>query len=219
MHIKTLLIFFFFAGQNYVSLAQTNFDFLPEGAYRNIFEFRSLHPFYTNEIVFSRNKYDTTDQAYYIKTYNKAEGLNKKTAKEQIFAIYQNDDLYLNCYRFSMGAGFAKVLSCGRYSYFNGCGYYFQYDVEEHIGIAVFGGLGGYPVNHTAWSIGQTTDYIFDLNSGNLHALDSTYVRWILEPHFDLLNEFEQEKDKESFEVLLQYVELLNERSVIEISE
>ena len=87
------------------------------------------------------------------------------------------------------------------------------------LGIGVLGGVWVYPVNHTAWSIGQTTDYIFDLNSGNLHPLDSAYVSWILEPHFDLLYEFYQEKDKDSFEVLLKYVDMINERSVIELSE
>jgi hypothetical protein len=219
MKMKTWLILLFLNGQLVVSMAQTDLSFLPPGAYRSIYDFRNVHPFYTQEIIFSRNKYDTTDLAYYIKTYNKAEGLNKKTAKEEIFAIYQNDDLYLNCYRFSMGAGFAKVLNNGRYSYFNGCGYYNEKGTGAAMGIAVMGGIAGVSIGVGVGRFVKCKDFILDFDSGNFHPFDSIYVRWILEPHFDLLDQFKHENDKESFDVLLKYIDLVNERSEIEISK
>jgi hypothetical protein len=118
-----------------------------------------------------------------------------------------------------MGAGFAKVLNSGRYSYFNGCGYYNEKGTGPAMGIAIMGGVAGVAIVSGTSRFVKTKDFIFDINSGNLHPLDSAYINRMLEQHNDLLNEFQEENDKESLEVLLKYVELLNERSAIELSE
>jgi hypothetical protein len=216
MKERISFILFFIIVQLMATNAQSDFRFLPQGAYRSVYNFRNLDPFYTNEIIFSSNAYDTTDHAYYIKTYNKEAGLTKKSARDEIFAIYQNSSLYLNCYRFSMGAGFTKVLSNGRFCYFNGCGYYNEKSAGPVMGVAVIGGAVGVSVGAGIGHFVNIKDYIVDLNTGNFHPLDSNYVSWILESEVDLSKQFKVESDKTSIDLLLHYVDLINERSKID---
>jgi hypothetical protein len=43
---------FILYGQLVVSMAQTDFSFLPQGAYRSIYDFRNLHPsYFSNKLI------------------------------------------------------------------------------------------------------------------------------------------------------------------------
>lgn len=201
------------------SFAQAELDFIQTGAYLNLYDFKHNEPAYNCNFTFVKNPNDICDYIFYINSYDFSSKISKKTLFKNIFIIKSDSSVYLNCYRFGMGNGYMRMVSFGRYCYLLGKGLITARDKQVMNKAAIAGGLMGAATAVVFLDIARNKPhhYIYDLNTGNLHTLDSSYVHFILERHSDLYGHFLNETVGDSVEVLLKYIMMVNDRSIIDM--
>jgi len=183
---------------------------IKEGAYRNIVDFHKNEPFIEN-IRFMINP--TKNEGIY-KVRSDSRKINSEVLSFNSWVIYQDSTLFVNLQRLGMGNGFAKILELGRYSLFIGRLAATADQKQRLYKNSFYFGLVGLAAS--SYIIGNelsdNTIYLLDLKNGMPENLDMKQMQLILRDHEDLYNQYMMENEKESPEIMVEYLRQLNER-------
>jgi hypothetical protein len=209
--------------------AYGQFDSLKYGAYLNSTEFNLNKPRYESEFIVTKKSqlgyYGYADSSLYpaaklkirpdlylVTSTNPA--IKNRTINKLIWGIYDNETFYLNARKIGMANGYIKIEELNRYSYFIGKPI-LSLRQEQMVNQAAFNyGMFGVLLSSLAIHSKNKNNihYILNLKTGMIHLLTGKYVVWLLQPYNDLLEMYKSEKNNESLEVLLKYIELINSR-------
>ncbi len=217
MNVKLFLVLLFTLGLLSNSKTQSAFDEIPSGAFFSLYNFINKNPTYQCDFTFTPLSYDPTNTIFNIESRCKNIRIKPKTLNKEILLVFDGNNLYFNGFRFGMGKGYLKAQITGRYCYIKGRGILTQGDKNLIANSGFYFGLIG-----TMASAGyyesrnrKLHDYIIDLNTGNLHTLDSLYIDRVLKTEPDLLHQFHHESGEITIELLLKYIIDINNRSQI----
>lgn len=196
--ILSLIILF----SSIISFGQTSS--FPDGVYLNLNQFRNRTPAYnTNLMVIKRSSGDifmVGGNDYKIKSTT--DSINKKYITQKIFAYVKNDSIFLNCVPYALQTWFALCNETkGNYITFKAC-----MSLAAAQKIAMYGGGIGSGVaakKRILYGLNLTTNEILELSGQNM---------WIfLKDKPVLLSNFKMEPDQDSEQVLMKYIDLLNQ--------
>lgn len=186
----------------------------PKGAYLSFDEIINKSPSeqYDLEII-ARTNGDIKmvgGNDYKIESADKT--IKKKVLKKDIWAYSNGDTLYINCFHYKVQPWYAKVISDGDFLVIRAGLSQNSEEQKEQMAMGYsFGAIGGafagakMAMLRFLYVIDKSTNEIFSVTSELLS-------KQLLADDDKLLQQFEEEADKESEQVLLKYVKLLNEK-------
>lgn len=176
----------------------------PDGVYLTLKQFINRTPAYnTNLTVVKRTSGDifmVGGNDYKIKST--IDSINKKYITQKIIAYVKNDSVYLNCAPYALQRGFALCNATkGNYITFKAC-----MSLAAAQNIAIYGGGIGSGLaakKRILYCLDITTNEVFELKGQNM---------WIFfKNRPDLLSNFKKESDQDSEQVLMKYIDVLNQ--------
>ncbi len=203
MKINFFLIFTIFLGFN-VS-AQTAFTF-PDGVYMTHEQLRNRTPAFNTELnIIERSTGDVfLSGGNPYKFESKSDSLDKEFIKKEMYAYVKNDSLFINCKHHKLQSWYTLALTSGNFIVF-----YSAVSTGRMIRnstlVSAGGAIGG------ALSNGYYDYHVLSLRTGNAKELNKEYIKGRLKEYPDLLAEYELEKKQNRIEVLLKYIDKLNE--------
>ena len=121
-----------------------------------------------------------------------------------MYAYVKNDSLFINCKHHKLQSWYTLALTRGNFIVF-----YSAVSTGRMIRnstlISAGGAVGG------AISSGNYDYYVLSLRTGNAKELNKEYIKGRLKEYPALLAEYELEKKQNRIEVLLKYIDKLNE--------
>lgn len=183
----------------------------PKGAYMSFEEIVSRSPSVQIDLgVLKRTKGDIKmvgGNDYKLTSEDKA--VKSKFLKKEIWAYSLGDTLYLNCFRYEVQPWYAAVISDGDYLVFRGGLSQNSEEQERQMQMGYsFGAIGGALAGAKLALLRFL--YAVDKNTHQIITVTPESLRGLLQKNNELLNRFEEEPNKESEEVLLKYLQLLN---------
>ena len=181
-------------------------------AYRNSLDFNNNIPLFTADFFFTKKNNNKVPDLYKVKSVlNK---INKRTIKNTVWGLYSDSTFYLNIGRLGMVNGYVKIPKLKNYSYFRGSPVKSINQEARIINASVNFGLIGGAVSGSIVEKENRNNihYILNTKTGMINCLNRNYLIRVLQPYDDLLFYFQIEKDKDSLEVLLHYIDLLNKK-------
>ena len=140
--------------------------------------------------------------------------IGNKIMKNQVWAIYKNGVFYINAFRLGMDKkGFIKIDKLGKYSYFKGLPILSLAERDKVKKSGVNYGLIGAAVSsaQVAEQNKGKVHYILNLKTGITNLLTRDHLLRLLKPHPSLLKAYEAEEKNRTLEVVLKYLDLINE--------
>ena len=209
MKIKLLLCLSFLLCLSVFS--QTR-DICPDGVYMTLEQIKNLTPqFHANLEVIRRTQSDIAFNGgndYELKSNN--DSLNKSFIKKKMFAYVKNDSIFLNCMNYQLSTWYALILTRGNYMVFKGAMSNSRSSQEVSPYGVMFGAIGGGIAGANAAK--KRFLYVLSLRTGNVRELTKEYlIQRLKENQESLLEQYNAEKEPKSEEVLLRYINLLNE--------
>jgi hypothetical protein len=206
-----------------LSLAQM--DNVPHklGAYRNAADYNKNKPCIEGIFDMEKFKHPKDFEYYYIekiKLIDTNQVITLFMINYGIWVIIDSNDFYFNCDRIRIGKGFVRATEKGCYCYVKGKPVTNTKLDESEVQAGLVGGVFGGAIGGAvagAFIQRETKNmihYIVDLQTGNIHDLNKNYICFILKPHADLYDQYMNEPDNESMEVLTKYIKLLNKRMI-----
>ena len=203
--VKTVSACFFsilFGVQSFGQLNQ-----FPNGVYLTLDQLKKHTPAYNTTLVMQRRsaheiRYNGGNE---YRLLSKKDSLSQHYIKKKMFAYVKNDSVFLNCNEMELGPWYTLAITKGNFMAFN------ARDIEpDRTKNATQTGLLGYALAKTMEEINWSR-YVLSLRSGYLTPLRKDYVMKRLREKMDLLEQFVQEKEKDSFATMYRYLDLLNE--------
>lgn len=185
-----------------ISFGQTSS--FPDGVYLNLKQFINRTPAYNSNLtVIKRSSGDifmVGGNDYKIKST--IDSINKKYITQKIIAYVKNDSVYLNCAPYALQTWFALCNAIkGNYITFKAC-----MSLAAAQNVAMYGGGIGSGLaakKRILYGLDLTTNEVFELKGQNM---------WIfLKNRPDLLSNFKKESDQDSEQVLIKYINLVNQ--------
>lgn len=183
------------------------FNQFPNGVYLTLDQLKKHTPAYNTSLVMQRRsaheiRYNGGNE---YRLVSKKDSLSQHYIKKKMFAYVKNDSVYLNCNEMDLGNWYTLAITKGNFMAFN------ARDIEpDRTKNATQTGLLGYALAKTTEEINWSR-YVLSLRSGYLTPLRKDYVMKRLREKMDLLEQFVQEKEKDSFATMYRYLDLLNE--------
>ncbi|RLD25329.1 MAG: hypothetical protein DRI54_05080 [Bacteroidetes bacterium] len=193
------------------SQANCQIDSLEIGAYRNSMDLRKNSPFYNTDFIFTKKDHYKIPELYTLSRTNIK--LKKKIFDNGIWGIYDGESFYINAKRLGMVNGYIKIEKLGKYSYFKGKPIMSLNQQSRLNNSALNFGLIGASVSGAKIANENQADvnYVLNIETGMINLLNKDFMMLILRPYNELLSSFEYEDEPESLEVLLMYLDLVNE--------
>ena len=185
----------------YSSFAQSNK--LPNGVYLNFKQFKSQTPAYnTNLEVIKRTTADFILMGGNdYKLESPTDSLKKSFIKKKIFAYVKNDSVYINCMPQKLQLWYAVCdNNKGSYITFEAC-----MSQKEAAGVSMLGGLAAGAAATTRYL------YVIDLKKEKVLRLTKSSMTRILAGYPELLERYNNTEDKNSKEVLKDFIKRINE--------
>lgn len=210
--LASILLFIPFSGY-----AQPNS--FPEGVYLNVEQLRNRTPAFNIPLRIlpkSKSKYKT---ANFYKLASDIDSINERYTKFKILAYSRGDSLLINSLNNSKYS-FGLALTKGSFLVFPMKTK--QMDGGLIASAAMFGLIGA--MAYTAMSSSQDHSsskpqygnlMILSLRTGNYRVLTREYVAARLKELPQVLEQFKKERKRMSLEVLLEYVDILNEKLTV----
>jgi len=187
----------------------------PPGVYLNIEQLKSQTPAYQADFqIIRRTSGDigfNGGNDYEI--VSGIDSLEKKFIKKQMYAYVKNDSLYLNCIHHKLSTWYALCTNHGNYLLFKGSMSNEKSNEEVSPYSAMFGAIGGGIAASNAAK--KRFLYAFSLRSGNARLLTKEYLLARLQDNKELLEQYQGEKEQASEEVLIKYINKLNETTSV----
>jgi hypothetical protein len=196
--ILSLIILF----SSIISFGQTSS--FPDGVYLNMKQFRDRTPAYnTNLSVVKRSSGDifmVGGNDYKIKST--VDSINKKYITQKIIAYVKNDSVYLNCASYALQTWFTLCNPTkGNYITFKAC-----MSLTAARNVAMYGGAIA-----SGLAAKKRILYVLDLTTNEVFELKGQKMGIFLQNRPDLLSNFKTEPDQDSEQVLMKYIDLMNQ--------
>ncbi len=208
---KVILIIIFLAVTFSFTFAQP--QKYPKGAYMSFDEIVSKTPSEQYDLeVIKRTAGDIKmvgGNDYKIESKDKS--VKKSVLKKDMWAYSDGDTLYLNCFQYKVQPWYSRVLSDGDYLVIR-AGLSQQSDEQKaqmQMGY-YFGAIGGAIAGAKLAMLRFL--YVIDKNTNEIFTVTPESLENLLSGNKDLSFQFRNETEKESEEILLKYVKLLNEK-------
>jgi len=197
-NIIILLIPFFFE----LSGISPKIQKFPDGVYLTHEQFKNQTPAFNTElktiIRSSGDLFWSGGNDY--KFESPIDSLDSDYIKKKIYAYVKKDSVFINCGRHKLQSWYALAITNGNFIVFRS-----SVSTGKMIGASALGGaIGGAMVG------GNNHMHVLSLRTGNARELDKKYLTGRLEEHPTLLEEYNLEKNRESSEILLKYIDKLN---------
>lgn len=176
---------------------------LPEGVYLNNEQLKNRTPAYKASIdVLERTLGDIAMiGGNQFKLESNIDSLSKKYLKNNVYAYVKDSVLYLNCFQFRLQWWYAKGLTDGRYVLFRSA-----MPAGKSNNYNMFGAIGGL--------IASSQKYlnILDISTGKVGLVSDRILTEIVSEKKEVEEKYklETEEAKNSEEVILKYINLLN---------
>ncbi len=140
------------------------------------------------------------------------ENITTKTIRTSIFAIRSRDSLFLNGEKLKLAPFYCKVLLEGNYMVFQGSITKKEQDHYDEI-TAIYGASGGFEARFIAETNEKRHLYYLNMSQKKPKPilLDRFQMRKLLENKESLIEQYNKEKDLDNLQVILRYVQRLNE--------
>ena len=209
MNINKLNLVFLFLVASLSSLAQQ--QNYPKGAYMSFDDIVTKTPSQKYELLVEKRTNGDIKivggNDYKIESEDKS---LKKTIKKEMWAYSDGDTLYINCFHYKVQPWYAKVLSDGDYLVFKGGLSQLSDEQKEQMAMAsYFGAIGGAFAG--AKMAMMRFLYVIDKKNNEISTLTPELLEKLLADDERLLQQFNEEADKKSEQILLKYVKLLND--------
>jgi hypothetical protein len=185
-------------------IGQSDFTF-PNGVYLTHEHFKNRTPSFNTDlntiIRSSGDVFLNGGNAYKFESKN--DSLDKDFIKKEIYAYVKNDSVFINCKHHKLQSWYSLALTNGNFVVFYSAVSTGRMIRNSTLGMG--GAIGG------ALSNGNYAYHVLSLRTGNARELSKDYIKGRLKEYPDLLEEFELEKKKNTIEVLLKYIDKLNE--------
>lgn len=189
---------------------------LPNGVYLSLEQLKKKTPaFDINLQVIRRTEGDigfNGGNDYEIKS--DIDSLNKRFIKKIMFAYVKNDSLFLNGIHHRLSTWYALSLTQGTFLAFKGSMSNDKASSEVAPYGIMFGAIGGGIAGANAAK--KRFLYVLSLRTGNVRPLKKEYISERLKENQSLLDQFNNENDKESDSALINYITLLNDITPID---
>lgn len=141
-----------------------------------------------------------------------SENISTKTIRSEVFAIRSRDSLFLNGEKLNLAPFYCKVLLEGNYMVFQGSITKKEQDHYDEI-TAIYGASGGFEARFIAETNEKRHLYYLNINQKKAKPvlLDRFQMRKLLADKENLVDLYNKEKDLDNLQVLLRYVQKLNE--------
>jgi hypothetical protein len=215
--MKRFIFILWFIIYTLTSFSQNDTIHQKLGAYRNAVDYKNNKLLIEGKFIMTKLKYPKSFEFYDIKNIKPTDSTQPVTyfnMKYGIWAIIDSSNIYFNSYRFGIGKGFAKAIEKGRYCYIKGKPITNENQDESVTQAGLLGGLVGEGIaaGTIYLKLKDKIHYVIDVQNGNIHNLDKNYLCYILQPHADLYDQYLNEPNNETIEVLIKYVKLINDR-------
>lgn len=182
--------------------SQSDFKF-PDGVYLTHDQFKNRTPAFNTEL---KTIIRTSGEIFMIggnlyKFESKNDSLNKDFIKNKIYAYVKNDSVFVNGKHHKLQSWYALAVTYGNFVVVSS-----GVKDGKAIGAAMAGGLIG-----SALVSGNDHLFVISLRTGNCRELDVAYLKGRLKEHPGLLEEYENEEDQKSQQVLIKYINKLND--------
>ncbi len=193
-----------------IVLGQT--DSILIGGYRNIVEFKRKTPTYRSSFTFKKKEHPMIPELFYAKSNDRK--IKGSILKKSIFIIYTGEKYYINAERIGMVPGYIKIDTLRHYSYFKGKPIKTAFQQEKNKNAFFYYGVAGYAISsaETYSEISGNIYYVFNSETGSVNLLNRQYLSLILQPYSELDLKYQIETNKDSLDVMLDYLDLLNKR-------
>lgn len=142
--------------------------------------------------------------------------IKTKIIKKEMWAYSDGDTLYLNCFQYKVQPWYAKVISDGDYLVFRGGLSQHMDEQKKQMEIGFyFGAIGGAMAGAKMAMLRFL--YVVEKETNEIFTVTPEFLEELLGNNAELLSRFNQESNKESEEILLKYLVLLNEKCWINI--
>jgi len=186
-----------------ISFGQTsNF---PDGVYLNLEQFKTRTPAYVADLEISKR---TSGDIFMMggndyKIKSTIDSIDKKYITQKIFAYVKNDSIYLNCVPHKLQTWYALCNGAkGNYITFSAC-----MSLDKARSIALYsGGLGA------GMAAKKRYLYVLNLSIGEVTVLTDKTMLVLLKDKPEILSKYENENDRNSEQVMLEYIKQLNQK-------
>jgi hypothetical protein len=131
-----------------------------------------------------------------------------------IWAIYQDSSIYLNIKRLGMGNGFVCIPKPRAFSHFIGVPKDNIIDRTDKYYNALNGlgliGLGAVAAGNAIVKPSEV-DFLLNLRTGEVNKITDLHMLFILEPYPKLHNAYRMDTETDKLDIILLYIELLND--------
>jgi hypothetical protein len=174
----------------------------PDGIYLSVEQLKSKTPEFAAKLKITKR---TPGDVFWgggndFKLESENDSIKPRYIRNKIFAYATNDSIFLNCERNELQRMFALCITRGNFLAFRA-----GMSSQDAVG---YGAIGGALLSASLANVRYL--YVLSLRTGNARKLDGDYIAGRLEENAGLLAQFEAEKEKESEDVLIRYVNLLN---------
>ena len=206
--ILVIVLFCIFSNPAFCQYGSTRYK---NGGYRNHLDFKDNRPFCEPDFIIVKKYNKKIPQLYKVLPHNRS--VKKKTIKNEIWGIYDGYAFYLNAYRLGMTEGYIKTEVSGQYSYFKGVPIMTMGQEARLNNAARNYGLSGVLIASLFINSRNKNKvhYVLNLNTGMVNLLTKDYMYRILQSNEELLVEFKNAVNKDSIEVLLRYLNKINQ--------
>jgi hypothetical protein len=179
--------------------------------------FRTCEDFWAGKLL-----YEGPFEFFYVRNlgmpenFDEISAFNKFNAKElmEVWALYQEDCLYLNCRRLGMGKGFIRLQKPRTHSHFTGIPReHIENRNTTYVNSGLTQGLVGLVGAAVIDAIDKPTkiDYLINIETGQINQITAAHMLRILEPYPKLYNAYRMDTETDKLDIILLYIELLND--------
>lgn len=192
----TICIFLIVFGKLF---AQTSY---PQGCYMSLDELISKSP--SEHYDLSIEERSSSDIQFNggndFKLISEDNSISKRVLKREIWAISDGNTFYINGLLHDSQKWYSKVEDEGKYLIFKGA-----VPSSEAMAAGLLGGaIGGAMISEKRYI------YVMDSKTGETSLVKKKNIHEVLSDYPDILSEYDTEEDKESPDILLKYVKVLN---------
>ncbi len=209
MNKPTLTIIFFVAALYSSFGQQQNY---PKGVYMNFNEIVNKMPSQQLDLdVIKRTKSNIKmvgGNDY--KLISKDKSVKNKFIKQKIWAYSLGDTLFLNCFQYKVQPWYSCIISDGDYLVFRGGLSQNSKEQKKQMQMGFYFGAIGGAIAGAKLALLRFL-YVIDKNTNEISTVSPGSLREILEGNDKLLDQYNNETDKESESTLLKYIKLVNE--------
>jgi len=203
--MRRCYLFFCLFQWSIYGLAQNNI--FPEGVYLNFEQLKNKTPAFNADLEIEQRTFSQVamNGGNEFKLIAKNDSLKESFIKNKIYCYVKNDSIFLNGKPNGYQQWFALTLTSGNFLVF-----------KSGMAISNYNGMGGAIGGgiSAAEASKKKYRYVLSLRTGNIKDFNQEYLVARLNEVPELLEKYNQEKNKDTEPVMIRYMQLLNEKII-----